>query len=235
MFVFYKLCLGHLIADFILQFEELYRLKLRSVLGHSAHAVIHGLCYALLLAPYLSKPRIVILLAVLTAIHYYQDRIKYSLQEKYPRQIFACFTIDQILHFLFLGSVLLLPEGRVEPAFSQMGRLETLYLSSKATLLLSGFIAAGFASGYFLHALRKSYVPGTRPDHFITSFEMAHGLLERGWIFLVFTFAAEPGQLFFALPVGLLRLLRAPLKSPLDFALAFAVSALLGLFFRRWF
>jgi hypothetical protein len=42
MFLFLKLVLAHLIADFILQFEELYQLKIRSFLGHLAHVLIHG-------------------------------------------------------------------------------------------------------------------------------------------------------------------------------------------------
>jgi len=52
--LFLKLILAHLIADFILQFEELYQLKIRSFLGHLFHALIHGLVSLALLYPYLN-------------------------------------------------------------------------------------------------------------------------------------------------------------------------------------
>jgi hypothetical protein len=233
MFLFLKLVLAHMVADFILQFEELYRLKLRSWLGHFFHALIHGLVSLLLLFPYLSSPRIWIFVAAITIIHYIQDQIKYSLQARDPKNTFWYFTIDQIIHVLFLAAVFFLPEAQ-EPArgFGNPA-LDRFYLSRNATLLAILFIGVTFKAGYFLHSLRKTFIPNTRPDHFITSFEMTWGLIERSLIafcFLDFSYM----KLALTLLPAVLRPFSKRLNSPADYLLSYAYAALAGWAFSFW-
>src|SRR5664279_3677669 len=98
MFLFLKLILAHLIADFILQFEELYQLKVRSFLGHLSHALIHGLVSLALLYPFLQEPQIWIFVVGMVLIHLAQDLIKYSFTKKMPANTFIYFMTDQICH-----------------------------------------------------------------------------------------------------------------------------------------
>ena len=235
MFVFLKLVLAHLIADFILQFEELYQLKVKSRLGHIFHALIHWVCSLLLLVPYLNMPFVWIFISATSVIHYFQDLFKYQLQEKHPKQIFWCFTIDQIFHFLFLASIFLFPAARVERGFPGHRTLDFLYSGNTATLYAIAYIAAIFKGCYFLHALRRSFIPETRPGHFITSMEVWHAMAERGLTVSVFLFNIPSPALLIALPlVALLRISSKELRSITDFVLSFFYAAAVGIFFRHW-
>lgn len=235
MFVFLKLVLAHLIADFILQFEELYRLKVKSRLGHFFHGLIHFLCSLLLLFPYLDVPFIWVFVSALSIIHYFQDLLKYRLQAKHPKQIFWCFTIDQLFHLLFISSILLFPYNSAERGFPRNATLNFLYSGNTITLYAIAYVAAIFKGCYFLHALRRSFLPKTRPDHFITSLEVWHGIVERGFFVSLFLFNIPSPALLLALPlVSLLRVPSKKLRNITDFILSFAYASLTGIFFRYW-
>lgn len=233
MFVFLKLVLAHMIADFILQFEELYRLKLKSSAGHLAHAFFHGLVSFVLLAPYLPDPVIIIFILGITAIHYFQDQIKYSIQAQHPERIFWCFTIDQIGHFLFIACIFFIPAAQIEKGFPSNPDLDFIYREPSLTLALILFISIGFKVSYLLHAFRKSFVPNTRPDHFITSFEMTWGIAERSLITLCWLY---PSPLTFAVSLtpGPARFLSGKMRSFLDFFLSYACAAFSGWLFKHW-
>lgn len=222
MDLFLRLCLAHLIGDFILQFEELYRLKVRSRLGHFLHAAVHAGTSLVLAFPYSLHFSLWLFVAAISTIHYFQDQIKYRLQKRSERLVFACFIIDQILHFFFISAIFFFPISRKAPG------------GDPFTLSLIAFITAAFAGGYFLHALRKSYLSGgTRSDHFITSPEMIHGIIERGGVAFIFLFSMNPLLWIASISIGLLRLLSRKLRNGTDFLLNFSFSALVGLFFRH--
>ena len=231
MFLFYKLYLAHLIGDFILQFEELYQLKLKSIVGHILHVVIHAGVSLLLVFPYLKYPSVWIFVFVITGIHFFQDRIKYRLQQN-VKIMFLCFVADQILHAVFLTAILLVPASRVVLGFPELPKLDIYYQDNNVTLFLIALVLATFTGSYLFHAFRTSYIPGTRKNHGITSFEMFHGIFERGAVLVIFLFSSQP-LLFAASPaVGILRLLSNRLASWLDFAISFIYAALLGVLFR---
>lgn len=234
MFLFLKLALAHLIADFILQFEELYRLKVKSKAGHFFHAGIHAVMMLLLAAPYLpSYPLLGLDLILLAVIHYAQDGIKYGIQAKHPKLIFWCFTIDQLFHFLFLATVMIWPASW-SPVLMGNSVLAQLYRDNLWTLYLCAFIATTFKNTYLLHAFRLSFIPGSRPDHFITSPEVAWDLVERAWITGWILFAPLPLALAAGLPIGLLRLLSPKRKNVLDFILSAGCAVAAGLLFGHW-
>ncbi len=233
MFVFLKLVLAHMIADFILQFEELYQLKLKSWTGHLAHAFFHGLVSFILLAPYLPDPVIIIFIIWVTAIHYSQDQIKYSIQAKHPQQIFWCFTIDQIGHILFLACIFFIPGAQIEKGFPGHTALDFIYRDQALTLTLILFISIGFKASYLLHAFRKTFIQNTRPDHFITSFEMTWGIAERSLITFCYLYPS-PLTLALSLTPGLARLPSGRMRSFLDFSLSYIYAAFSGWLFSRW-
>ena len=235
MFIFYKLVLGHLIADFFLQFEELYRLKLRSQLGHFAHVLIHFCTCLLLVFPYLDKPFIWIFVGIISLIHFFQDGLKYSLQEKYPRARFPIFVLDQILHILILASILLFPISKLKIGFPDMLVLDLLYLEEHWTKLAIVLLVTTLGGSYLLHNFRRSYFPSSsRPDHGITTFEILHGGLERVGITTFFAAVSSVPLLALLPAVGILRLGSVRLRNPLDFILSFVYAAGVGLLVRRF-
>ncbi len=232
MFLLLKLYLAHVIADFVLQFDELYRLKVKSQAGHWLHVAMHFGLTLLIVLPYLQFSFMWFFVAAVTLIHYGQDRIKYGLMEN-PRHLFPYFVLDQIFHFLFLTSILLFPVSRLEIGFPQHPALDFYYRNQHVTLLLILIFATTFGGAYLIHNFRKSYIPDTRPDHGISSFEMTHALIERLTITGLFLLAPVSGWLA-APAVGLLRLPFLKLRSWTDFGLSFAFAAGIGLLFRLW-
>ena len=235
MFIFYKLVLGHLIADFFLQFEELYRLKLRSQLGHFAHVLIHFCTCLLLVFPDLDKPFIWIFVGIISLIHFFQDGLKYSLQEKHPRAAFPIFILDQILHILFLAGILLFPVSKLKAGFPDMPVLNVLYLEENWTKLAIVLLVTTLGGSYLLHNFRRGYFPSSsRPEHGITTFEILHGGLERTLITAIFATVSSVPLLALSPAVGILRLPSVRLKNVLDFILSFLYAAALGLLLRKF-
>jgi hypothetical protein len=235
MFLFLKLILAHLIADFILQFEELYQLKVRSFLGHLFHVLIHGLVSLLLLYPYLNEPTIWLFIATLVLIHLTQDLIKYSFTQKIPANTFIYFTADQACHFLVLGAIFFLPVSREVRGFSCSALLNSLYRNNLWTLLAIFFITLTFAGSYILNAFSKSYLKNRSPLYLIRSPEMAHAILERSLIALIFFASVSPWR-FLVIPcVGFLRFPFKLLRERTAFLLSLIYALLVSMFFQRIF
>ncbi len=210
MFLFEKLILAHLIADFVLQFEELYQLKVRRLLGHLLHVFIHGAVMLILAFPYLDNPLVLLYITFLVFEHLLQDLIKYRLTQKFPTKQFIYYTLDQILHFVVLGFVLFFPVASETRPFPGPVPLNELYQDPVITRFFIFFILLTFAANYTLNSFYRSYVKGSRPLHWITSPEMAITILERSVIASVIIFAPSLSWILLSLTVGALRI---PLRS----------------------
>ncbi len=229
MHLFLKFILAHLVADFILQFEELYRLKVKSLLGHFYHAAIHGIVMLALAFPYLSNPVFIAYIVVLAVIHYYQDCIKYTLQARDPKNTFWYFTIDQVIHVAWLATAFLIPASYLPAMNSETVRTDNFW-----TVCACVFIASTFKGSYWLFSLRKTFIKGSRPNHFITSFEVAHGLIERTFVTGCFIFLPLATAFPVSLSIGLLRFGAPKLRNVLDFALSWTYAAFFGILLYFW-
>ncbi len=233
MFLFLKLYLGHLIADFVLQFDELYRLKVKSRWGHVWHALTHGLVSAALIFPYLRFRSACAFLVAVSAVHYLQDEIKYAVQ-KDVRRMFGAFVIDQILHALVLSTVFLLPISRLKLGFPRWPAANAYYLDNYWTQLAILFLLATFGGSYLLHAFKKTYGHNVRPDVAITTPEMLQALVERTF-FSFAVFFGFPLWAWAGLPlIALTRFLFKRTRSFTDFILSATYAAFLGFLFRKW-
>jgi len=233
MVILLKLYLAHLIADFTLQFSVLFRLKLKSVLGHILHAVIHAVVSLFLLFPYLREPFIWGFVVVISAIHFFQDMLKYKITGR-TKYFFLIFVADQIFHFLFLTTILFFPiseEVRGFPAAPFLGRL---YTENQWTLYLILFLVATVGGSFLLHAFSISYRKDARKDQFITPFEIIHGIFERSIIAGVFLMSASPVAWILCLGVGIVRLFFKRVQNKMDFVMSFIYGAGVGLLFRLW-
>lgn len=90
------LLLSHLVGDFPLQTNQVYRLKNKSWLGIGLHAIIHVATAALLVREPL---RVWLLLALLGILHFLVDLIKLRIPTKHQS---VGFVVDQIAHLLVL-------------------------------------------------------------------------------------------------------------------------------------
>lgn len=232
MFLFLKLYLAHLIGDFILQFEELYRLKTRSFIGHTLHVLIHFILLTLVAWPYLGYPSMWIYIVMVACIHLAQDLIKYSLSEKYPEYRFALFMGDQVFHFLVIATIFFFPVSQMKLGFPDSKWLDFFYTDSRWTLAANAFILTTFAGSYIMNAYRRNFVDAKAWSYYITSFEMSHAIIERTIITGCFMFAPHIAPAFASAAVGILRLPFAQLRNRNDFMASFFYAFLIGVIFR---
>lgn len=234
MFLFLKLYFAHLIGDFVLQFEELYRLKTRSWVGHVFHVLIHAAVSIVVVFPLLGRAEVWIFIAVITVLHLGEDLLKYRLQVLYPRLRFLLFTADQAVHAAVIALVFLLPLRTLKAGFPEHSVLDFYYSSNDWTLIGILFLVSTFGTAYFLHSLYLNYFKNARPDHFISRLELSHGLLERTAASGFFLLASPLSALGFTAALGLLRTAHPRLRSLRDFFLSAGAAAALGLLFRTW-
>ncbi len=234
MFLFLKLILAHLIADFILQFEELYQLKVRSIAGHILHVLIHGSVSLFLLTPYLKDPWVWVFVIALTLIHLLQDLIKYGLTKKYPANTFIYFIADQVVHVLVISTVFLFPFSQDLNGFASYPGMNRFYLNDFWTLLTIFFILLTFAANYTFHAFYQSYVKRSRPMHWISSFELSYTLFERTCIAGMVFWVHHPLAFLLIPLIGLTRLPWPVLRNWTDFGVSLIYSLGLSFLFRSF-
>jgi hypothetical protein len=233
MFIFLKLILAHLVADFILQFEELYQLKVRSFLGQLLHVLIHGLVALALLVPYWNAPSIWFFVAGLVLVHLAQDLIKYSATKKTPKNTFVYFMTDQLCHILVISAIFLLPISREVRGFPGSLLLDLIYRNNIWTLGAIFFITLTFAGSYILNAFTKSYLKGFSPTYLINSQEMAHAIVERSLVAAILLINASPWTILLIPCVGVLRLPLKPLRDLTAFLLSLNYAILITLLFQK--
>jgi len=233
MFLFLKLILAHLIADFILQFEELYQLKVRSFLGQIYHVLIHGLISLIFLYPYLNELQIWSFVTGLVLIHLTQDLIKYSATKKTPGNTFIYFMADQLCHVLVIGTILLLPISHEIRGFPDSPLIDSLYRANIWTVGAIFFITLTFAGSYVLNAFAKSYLKERPPLYLISSPEIAHAILERSLAAGILLVSTSPWTLLVLPCLGVLRLPFKPLRDLTAFLLSLNYAILITLLFQR--
>lgn len=233
MFLFLKLYLGHLIGDFVLQVEEIYNLKVKSLWGHLYHVLTHAVAYVFLCYPYFKDyPFLWIFIFVICTIHFGQDVLKYTLVKKHPQFGFLLFMLDQLFHLVFLSSIFLFSVHNELPQITVDNTWSKIYLNSDYTLFAMAFILTTFATSYLLFSFRINFIKNSRPLHFITSFEMYHAIFERGIITTIVIFATSPALFFFTPLLGLARLPFKPLRNLTDFVMSFSFAFFWGFLFR---
>jgi hypothetical protein len=163
MFVFYRLLLAHVIADFPLQFRSIYRFKTRSPLGSFVHSGIFGLLAALLAWPYWNLTRMWGFIFFLWIVHAIQDWLKVLVFEKYQLNNIWVFLLDQFLHIGFLGMIfpfglakLALPEG--------LSKLVFLYNDNDLVIYAIAFISIGFGGGILISYIKNLCYGGEKVD-----------------------------------------------------------------------
>lgn len=233
MFLFLKLILAHLVADFILQVEELYQLKVRSLLGQIFHALIHGLVSLVILYPYLNVPQIWIFVTAMVVIHLAQDLVKYSATQKTPANIFVYFMTDQLCHILVISAIFLFPVSHEIRGFPDFPFLDSLYRTNFWTLGAIFFITLTFAGSYVLNAFTQSCLKERSPLYLIRSPEIAHAILERSLVAWILFSSASPWMLLLVPCVGVLRLPFKSLRDLTAFLLSLNYAILITLLFQR--
>ena len=97
---FWTLLFAHVIGDFPLQTDAIYRVKTKYWWGVVPHVLICTVMNILVLVPFLNTKNAWWGIAFLGLIHIVLDRTKISVSEKIARDNFFQFFLDQLLHVL---------------------------------------------------------------------------------------------------------------------------------------
>jgi len=105
MFLFYRLLLAHVIADFPLQTSQIFKIKMNTQWGVILHTLI-VLIFSLLFAfPYLENLRVIIIIIIIFATHTIIDKIKLDYSKKNTNQDIKIFLLDQFLHISIIAAL----------------------------------------------------------------------------------------------------------------------------------
>lgn len=139
---FWSLLLAHVIADFPLQTDAIFRLKTKYSWGVLPHVLICTLMNILALYPYLNNLTVWSAIVVLGIVHTILDRTKISVSEKISRDSFFQFFIDQVFHVLSIWMVAAwLTKSVDKNAYDISGFLA----NSELIIQLTAYIFAAFA------------------------------------------------------------------------------------------
>jgi len=161
MFWFLRLWLAHLIADFPLQTNLIFRLKKKSIFGVFIHGTVFLILALFLSIPYLKYfiSWIYIILVWLFHIWIDWEKIKVSNTSKERDNVWY-FVLDQILHLISLIFVFFIPISRYPQLWENpnLGKIWIRFYNSDYFILLSiGYILVVFAGTVFTFYVRKSF------------------------------------------------------------------------------
>ena len=133
--------LAHVIGDFPLQTDAIFRLKTKHPWGVLPHVFICTVMNIIVLIPYLSSRYAWIAIIFLGVVHTVLDRTKISVAEKIAKDNFAQFLIDQLLHVLSIWLTALWLSNSIDAsAFEVSGPLANRdFIIQLAALIFAAF------------------------------------------------------------------------------------------------
>ena len=193
--IFWQLLLAHLIGDFPLQFNEIFRLKVKSKWGVLLHCAIVVMISALFLVPYVLTMQMWCGIIILICSHFIIDWTRVILSKKANLDNLWMFLLDQGLHILIVWLVsqiisyppfiipLILPES-----------IRDVLENKQIILTMCGFIAAGYFGAILIHYLKKMFINGYTSQSLSTK---RYGIVER---LLIMVLILMPGLFFLFIP-----------------------------------
>lgn len=135
------LYLAHLVGDYPLQTNWIYKQKIKSFAGGLWHMLDLLVAYLVCLAPFLYVREVQMSVALILVIHFFQDVVKVNFNKELDHERESYF-VDQVLHFVFTSViwwVVLAPIGHVTPSFG-----EWFYLSPVAIIYAIGLVSVTY-------------------------------------------------------------------------------------------
>lgn len=196
--IFYQLLLAHLIADFPLQFNELFKLKVKSKWGVLLHCAIVGVISGLFLFPYIFTPQMWFGIIILVTAHFIIDYIRILFTNKTHLDNLWMFLLDQFSHIAIVWLVSLMIISIDIPPLTISDFIEGVMYDKKIIVTASGFIAAGYFGAIVIHYLKKIFIKEYINQSLLTK---RYGIIER---VLVMILILMPGLFFLFIPTVLI-------------------------------
>jgi len=104
MYIFLRLFLAHVLADFPFQFDSIFKMKTKSIWGIAVHSLIFMICAVFLSIPFLGQGLMWWYIIFLGLTHLMTDKVKFWLNEEGWKNKNA-FLLDQFIHIFWIGLV----------------------------------------------------------------------------------------------------------------------------------
>lgn len=181
MFIFIRLLLAHFIGDFPLQFNKIYNLKHKGLIGILPHAFIIMGCLIILSWPYLNFPGLWGFIFFVTIIHLFQDSIKVSYKK--IKFSFWLYLLDQLSHVALIAVVLFTDLKNLRPPKNADGFIVSLYNNNLLVIYLIAIIIATY-NGYFM--IRNFKNTFFEKAYSCSTYEKWYGMFERALLVSIF-------------------------------------------------
>ncbi len=147
---FYLLLFAHLLGDFPLQSDFVFRKKQKSMMGVLLHVAIFAAAALVIFIPFLGYWPVWVAILLLSLFHVALDQFKLTIANSSASDRFLYFIVDQILHFLslWLAGVWLSKMLLHIPAPS-------LYQDTRLLIIINSLVIAGFAGSLLLFYMEK--------------------------------------------------------------------------------
>lgn len=192
MNIFLLLLLSHLIADFPLQTNFIYKARYKYKYGGLFHIIVHTVSNIFFLTPFLTYYQTWIGIIAISLSHYFIDRMK--------KTSIWTFFLDQVLH---IGIIIIISIGlkSLTPQFI-LGDINTFFFNHRLLLIIIGFILSTFFMTIIIFFIKMTWFfrySGTP----LEGFEKFSGFFDRGTVYLISTLSLLYGKYYF-LPLCLL-------------------------------
>jgi hypothetical protein len=231
VFIFWRLLLAHLIADFPLQTDKVFALKRKGGWGVSVHAGIVGLVTLLFSIPYLGRPQAWAAIGILWLGHVLFDGAKLQVTRRLglKGENLWFFLADQVFHV----AVIWLVSYRLVGS-SVVGASIPVYGSTRIIRYICGYLIATYGATILIWSARRTVSgdgeiplpgPSLKWREFLERILVTTGIVLGSWGYLL-------------LPLGLIPrgIMRAgsPRPARSDFVLSLLLAAAIGVWM-RWF
>lgn len=213
MFLFYRLILAHIIADFPLQTERIFQLKTNTLRGKFYHGgIFFGL--AILLAwPYLKIPGVWGFIGFLAISHILIDWSKTYVNYRLKIDNLWTFLADQLFHIGMIALIFLTGLSGLSPPLQLASPIVGLYNNNVIILYLIGYIISSCGGTFLIFSFKQTFskvgatleftlsgaegvAQGTSPAP--TRVEKYYGIVER---LIITTLVILKGYYYFLIPL----------------------------------
>lgn len=197
MFIFLRLILAHLLADFPFQTSEIYKLKMRNFQGQVLHGMIVAVVSLFILLPFANNIWVWAICFFIGITHAITDWAKVLWTNKKKNgNHFTGFILDQIIHISVNFVVFITPLKTITYANTQSILFNTLYNDNNHIIYAISYVIVTFGFTYFIDTFKMTYFRNTYKS--ISTKEEITGLFSRG---VILTSIIVTGNFYFFIPL----------------------------------
>jgi len=163
MYLFYRLLLAHIIADFPMQTNQIFKVKTNTEWGVLIHTLIVLLFSIFFAFPYLEDPKVIIIILIIFLSHTMIDKLKLKYSKKTKNQGIRILLLDQALHIAIIAVLAFNFTESYSLSFpfnsAFLNYLIDIYNNDIFIVSLIGYIASVFFIPILLMYIREEGIP----------------------------------------------------------------------------